>query len=109
MEISKLNQYNQKAESYSKEWQEQQKLPSEVNWGAIIPIVLIIGVFGTVAVFFSFAFHDSAINQEESYLSIHSRDSCEELFLALSFEDRKYMPDQPQVTVLTQLIVEKGC
>jgi len=109
MEISKLNQYNQQSESYSKEWQEQQVDPEPVNWGIIIPIFLVSAVIFTIGTLMVIALHDQSINMEESYLSIHSNDSCEDLFLSLSFEHRKIMKDNPQVTVLTQLIVEKGC
>lgn len=53
--------------------------------------------------------HDGSIDREELFFKIYKNDSCEELFQALSYEDRKIIRDQTETKVLTNFIMENNC
>jgi len=53
--------------------------------------------------------HDTIIDREEILYIIYDGDSCEKLFHALSYEDRKILRDQTETKVISNFILENNC
>ena len=84
--------------SYQESWFEKH-YPIVIIMGCLIPGIIVLSVIQ----------HDSQIDSEEWDFKIHQNDSCDELFQALEYENRKILKDQSQVKVLTNFIMEKNC
>lgn len=82
----------------------------QTSWLSVYyPIVIMVMVSSVFIIFLALSYHDSLIDDEEFDFMIHQNDSCNELFQALEYENRKIFKDQPEVKVLTNFIMEKNC
>lgn len=72
-------------------------------------LIVMIPVISICVVFLAITNHDMQINREEIFVDIYKNDSCDELFEALGFENRKIFEDQTEVKVLKHFIVENRC